>query len=79
MEVARSTRATPAARVAASRTLLELLGDLKRTDARPEERQLHELTEAELDAEIARLAPDVGVNVGVTPQRPRKKRATSST
>jgi hypothetical protein len=82
MEVARDPRATPAARVSASRTLLESLGDLKAERGAPEDRALHEMTEAELDDELARLKPktwpapvESGANVGVRPNSPRKAAA----
>lgn len=50
-------KAPPAARAAASRTLLESLGDIGRLQdiVRRSEKPLNEMNAAELDAEIARL------------------------
>ena len=62
MAVARNTAAAPAARAAASRTLLESLGDIGRLQevARANEKPLSEMNARELDDEIARLQPKRG-------------------
>ena len=56
LAVADDTKAAPAARAAAARTLLESLGDIGRLQeiARANERPLTELSLSELDAEIAK-------------------------
>jgi hypothetical protein len=61
MRVARDKMAPPAAVAAASRTLLESLGDIGRLQetARRNDKNLNELTKDELDAEIARLKPPI--------------------
>jgi hypothetical protein len=61
LDVAQNAKATPAARAAAARTLLEALGDIGRlqelasTAAKP----LTELTPNEIDEEISRLSGGV--------------------
>lgn len=57
IEVARNPKAAAAARAAASRTLLESLGDIGRLQelARSKEKPLVDMTSKELNDEIARL------------------------
>jgi hypothetical protein len=59
LSVAQSVKAPPAARAAASRTLLESIGDIGRLQevARASEKPLSEMNARELDEEIARLSP----------------------
>jgi hypothetical protein len=59
VEVAKDKSAPAAARAAASRTLLESLGDIGRLQeiARQSEKPLNEMTAQEVDAEIDRLRP----------------------
>jgi uncharacterized sporulation protein YeaH/YhbH (DUF444 family) len=59
VEVARDKTAPAAARAAASRTLLESLGDIGRLQeiARQAEKPLNEMTAQEVEQEIARLKP----------------------
>jgi ketol-acid reductoisomerase len=57
--VAKDAQAPAAARAAASRTLLESLGDIGRLQetVRQAEKPLNEMNAAEVDREIARLKP----------------------
>jgi hypothetical protein len=57
LAVAADVQAPPAARAAASRTLLESLGDIGRLQevSRAAEKPLNEMNARELDAEIARM------------------------
>lgn len=59
LSVAQNGKAPPAARAAASRTLLESLGDIGRLQdvVRGREKPLNEMNARELDEEIARLQP----------------------
>jgi hypothetical protein len=59
LDVAADSAAPPAARAAASRTLLESIGDIGRLQevSRAAEKPLNEMNAKELDAEIQRLQP----------------------
>lgn len=58
VDVSQNAKATPAARAAAARTILESLGDIGRLQelATRAEKSLTELSNEEMDAEIARLS-----------------------
>ena len=55
--ICRDTEAPASARALASRTLLEMLGEIGKlqTERPKENKSLHEMTRAELDAELRRL------------------------
>ena len=61
VEVAEDKKAPAAARAAASRTLLESIGDIGRLQevSRQAEKPLNEMNAQEVEAEIARLRPRV--------------------
>jgi hypothetical protein len=57
VSVSKDSKAPPAARAAAARTLLESIGDIGRLQSptRQSEKPLNEMSKAEIDAEIERL------------------------
>ena len=59
VEVAEDSKAPAAARAAASRTILESLGDIGRLQevARQAEKPLNEMTAREIDEELVKLKP----------------------